>query len=299
MVYDNPHISGKSDPLYTLNNQGLFFAQLQYQFLPETKHDNYSPNSPNLPEKNNQKQISHGKIQTAGCKALGFSNCRATCIWKDPNIKIQWFFSNENAIHSLRFFNKTKVASFLKQISSGIPFNWFSHQILERLVQKVSVVCAGRYLNPHRNCNRFWKAGKLQIPKQLMRYPPGGRWSKIIGPDSRLVTRKGICIVRFFETGKRLKSNPRPNRQSRNWRKVGVLDEIGTCFRFLGGDFFGTLRKPSTSCALVEKGFPLHLRCFLMHDSMTCWGGSKQHENLKMSSKANGESSFAAYPPCN
>ena len=89
MVYDNPHISGKSDPLYTLHNQGLFFAQLQYQFLPETKHDNYSPNSPNLPEKNNQKQISHGKIQTAGCKALGFSNCRATCIWKDPNIKIQ------------------------------------------------------------------------------------------------------------------------------------------------------------------------------------------------------------------
>ena len=31
MAYYNPHITGQYNPLYTLNNQGIFTAQLELQ----------------------------------------------------------------------------------------------------------------------------------------------------------------------------------------------------------------------------------------------------------------------------
>lgn len=155
-----------------------------------------------------------------------------------PNYQNPMIFSNENAIHSLRFFNKTKAASFLKQISSGIPFNWFSHQILERLV--LGVWCLVPQASPSE------KLGNCKLPNSSLVMHSCSRLtadtlqgsvrakSSVPTHDSWLYrwdmdeTFQRNVLCDFFETGKRLKSiSKRPNpsipQLESRWE---VLDEI-------------------------------------------------------------------------
>ena len=213
-----------------------------------------------------------------------------------PNYQNPMIFSNENAIHSLRFFNKTKAASFLKQISSGIPFNWFSHQILERLV--LGVWCLVPQASPSE------KLGNCKFPNSSLVMHSCSRLTadtlhgvgegKIIGPDTRLVTLPmgypigsmyGIYtyiwlifmvnvgeytihgsygygwnipekrIVRFFRNWETFKI-PYPNDQTinpRNWRKVGVLDGIGTNSFVFWRWFFWNLKETIRQLCLGGK----------------------------------------------